>query len=157
MTVPSNVKTSKPKNSWGIRLSGEQCVQDMLKDELRKPNDPYVEEVISDQGTYLVLRAKAFNDIDNAKDVYTAAEKMLKSLNGIAKLMWHSSPINFDTVVALSDLDQPKRHVFIKIDAIKTVSRGNPVRISEIDREGKCCRATPFSIKTATLVGSSTN
>ncbi len=56
-------------NNWGIEIEGNQIDQAALREMLKPPFDPYVEEVTDQRGNYLALRSSAFDGLIRAADV----------------------------------------------------------------------------------------
>lgn len=71
---------------WGVKLEGDRFDVDDLKDRLRPPFTPWVEEYSDAGGSGLVLRSHDWAALAEARAVYMDADRILERLHGEALL-----------------------------------------------------------------------
>jgi hypothetical protein len=80
-------ETPKPSPGWAIEITGERIDLDDLRELLRPPFDPWVEEFVEEREIKLMLRSKAWEFVESGSMIATQAAKMLERLHGGALLV----------------------------------------------------------------------
>lgn len=71
-----------------MQLVGEKFDLDDLRELLKKPFDPWVEDYENDQGLWLLLRSNSWDRLTEATDVYHDAGRVIGLLNGQLRLIY---------------------------------------------------------------------
>lgn len=92
MSEPSG--DQKPSAGWAVEVTGEVIDLDDLRELLKQPFDPWVEEFNDDGSVRLILRSSAWAAAMDSSEVHERATRLVERING-AKLIIHrdSRPI----------------------------------------------------------------
>ena len=79
-------KLALPSEGWALVLEGERFDLDDLRDQLKKPFDPWVEDYAEDDGSVLLLRSTAWAGLPFAREVMDDALRLISLINAAALL-----------------------------------------------------------------------
>lgn len=124
---------------WRAILRGEQTTLQLLSEAFSEPDCLIVQE-----GDGFVLTTSSFNDLDDAREVKSAAQEIAQRLSGCAQLMmgWHSE-VSVSGVYRI-DADG-KHHAFIFPDPCTVVVRGYPATLTLQRQDGSVETQLPAS------------
>ena len=72
---------------WAIELLGEQIDLDDLREQLKSPYEPWIEDYQADNGKILYLRSASWDKLTEPNDVIRDARRIIEQLNGEALLI----------------------------------------------------------------------
>jgi len=99
---------TESKISWAVELIGPEDSKEFWKDQLRKPFDPYVEEI---EDTGFVLRSSEFEGVDEAIAARDIAARLLRAIN-VTMSCDGFDPMTMGSLLKLVDGQKPIKHLF---------------------------------------------
>lgn len=96
--------------SWEVRLTGPQAVLRELERAFREG-----ELSFSRDGDQLLLRGRAFDNLVDAREVRSEAERIVEALSGISRLLLQSeSPLKVSHVAEVKA--DGRRNIFLQVE-----------------------------------------
>lgn len=90
---------------WALELWGEPIDLDDLREDLKPPFDPWVEEYVSSEGAMLLLRSRSWKGMQTTGEMMDDARRLLDHINGAhlvgqddAVPISHGATLRFDSV-----------------------------------------------------------
>lgn len=107
---------------WALELRGDQFDLDDLREALKAPFDPWVEEYVDGESPMLLLRSRNWKDIQTASEMMNDARRLVDQING-AHLVGQPDARPISHGITLRFTSEGKR-VPIIISATATITLG---------------------------------
>jgi hypothetical protein len=111
MSKPSQVQ--KPSPGWAVELTGESIDLDDLRELLKQPFDPWVEEFDDSGIARLLLRSKAWAAAVDSSDVQQRATTLIERINGAKLIIYGDSKPVLPGVVLKFRSDGSRENIIV--------------------------------------------
>ncbi len=134
-------------NQWGVELNGADQDKEAWRAFLKRPFDPFVEEVKDERGDYLALRSTVFRECMGPDEVRQLAKHLFRTLNVAMATNADADPITTGPVIDFSSDGQPRKHFYMEVEAGMIRIRGSIVTLTVADAQGNVIEAPPAPSK----------
>ena len=128
---------------WAVELNGAEADQKVWRMLLKPPFDPFVEEIKSQHGDYLVLRSSAFNGIVNSAEVHQAAKQFFSILNVTMSIHGNIDTVRNGAVVEFIPDGEPRRSHYVEVEGVSARAQVGFVEVTVTDANGNVIHSPP--------------